>query len=215
MSLKLPTRTSAVAARNAPRQTSPVVSRDEADLAVQLIVGLYEPLKDLGQELFDFAISSRQSACAIVQIGWAMAKVELEAGSREWYFKAWIPEMKAAKDGVKLDEKTPEGRPVKLGRAERDVLIATLAPVFNAPTQESEKVVARAIVGKHGLHIRTSLRFLEFIAGEEGYGQFKAQLEEARRDEAAAFAAGAAAPDATESDEDEVAEEVEQAEQAS
>ncbi len=203
MSLTLPTRNSAVAPRQAPRQTTPVVSRDEADLAVQLIVGLYEPLKDHGQKLFDFAISSRQSAFAIVQIGWAMAKVELEAGSREWYFQSWIPEMKAAKEGVALDKKTPEGRPVKLGRGERDVLIETLAPVFNAPTQETEKTVARAIIGKHGLHIRTSLQILELIAGEEGYAQFKADLEEARRAEAAAIAAGTAAPEPAESDEDE------------
>jgi hypothetical protein len=208
MSLILPTRTSAVAPRNAPRPSTPVVSRDEVDLAVQLIVGLYEPLKERGQELFDFAVSSRQSAFAIVQIGWAFAKVELEAGSREWYFKSWLPEMKAAKNSVKLEEKTPEGRHVKLGRGERDVLIETLAPVFNAPTQESQAGVAKAIIGKHGLHIRTSLRLLEMIAGEEGYTSFKAQLEEARRAEVAAIAAVAAAP---ETDKVEVEEAVEEA----
>ena len=201
MALKLPTRTTAVAARNAPRLSVPVVSRDEVDIAVQLVVGLYEPLQAHGQILFDFSVATRRNAYAIVQIAWAMAKVELDAGSREWYFKAWLPEMKAAKDGTQLDAKTPEGRSVKLGYAQRDVVIATLLPVFNPGSEESENGVAKAIIGKHGVGIRTSLRILKLVAGEEGYTSFKAQLEEARREEAAAIAAGAAAPDAEECEE--------------
>ena len=154
MALKLPTRTTAVAARNAPRLSVPVVSRDEVDIAVQLVVGLYEPLQAHGQILFDFSVATRRNAYAIVQIAWAMAKVELEAGSREWYFKAWLPEMKAAKDGTQLDAKTPEGRSVKLGcptgRRDRNLRRSS------TPTQESRRCCARSSGSTAG--DRTSLR---------------------------------------------------------
>ncbi|MFA4845281.1 MAG: hypothetical protein WC654_01850 [Patescibacteria group bacterium] len=203
--LKLPTREGS-APRSAPRPqrpSVPTVSKAEVELAVELLTGMYAPLAPHAEALLAFALESRQSAHAIVQISWVIAKIELTAGSETWYHREWKPAIAEAKSGEAMDTKTPEGRPVRLGRGERDVLIATISPIFKAPegNLEAEKAVASTVIGKFGSAIRTSLRIIELVAGEEGYTSFKVQLEEARRDEAAAIAAGTAKPDVEAADE--------------
>ncbi|MBI4437405.1 hypothetical protein HY631_00430 [Candidatus Uhrbacteria bacterium] len=195
------------APRSAPRpQFPPVpsVTRDEVGLAIKLVTGMYEPLEPHAEALLAFALESRQSAHAIVQIAWVIAKIELTEGSTAWYHKDWLPAMAQAKRGEKMGKRTPEGRAIRLCRGERDVLIATIAPVFNAPAHndEAKEAVARAVIGRFGHATRTSLRIIELVAGEEGYAAFKAELGVARRKDDAVIADGTAKLDVEESGED-------------
>lgn len=220
-----------------PKYVAPAVTVDEVDIALDLIINKYKdendvnPLAPHADTLREFVLESRQSAYAIVQIGWAMAEVENQIGDRKWFNNVWVPAMaNANKDGEALPESTREGDPRRASHTERNLIVKAIGPIF---VQEKDcsrwlgDLITRAVIGAYFdekklvwtcVGVRVSLKIVELLAGEKAMEGFKAVLKEAfkkdqefikgkkeekRRAEAAAIAAGAAAPEATESDEDE------------
>ena len=193
--------------------TAPAVTVEEVENAIDLLVWKYDvdgtrPLETKRDELLAFAMKSRRSAHAIVQMGWAMAETAKATPiGRTWFFQEWMPAMKERHaEGTPMDENVPEGTSIRLGRVGRDAVIASLSPVFGANlTDEARKVVESAIIGKKGTALLTSKVVLIAIHGEEVINGWWAQLRQADR------AANAETDADTESeDEVEVDEEAEQ-----
>lgn len=206
-----------------PVRHCPVVTVDEVDLAVELITGKYEALAPHADDLRAFVLESRQSAYAIVQMGWAMAEVEREIGDRPWFFETWRPAMTSAhKEGEALSESTPEGRPQRMGPSERLLLVQAVGPMFVEEKMCSARLgdtIMRAVVGgfvKKGTErtiwthyaTRTSLKIIELLVGEEAIKTFRAQLKEAYAKDEEARRAEAAEEAAAEQVEEPAAEEV-------
>lgn len=165
----------------------PHVTVEEVENAIDLLVWKYDvdgtrPLETKRDELLAFAMKSRRSAHAVVQLGWAMAETaKATFAGRTWFFNEWLPAMKERHaDGTAMSEETPEGTSIRLGRIGRDAVIAALSPVFGANlTDEARKVVEFAIIGKKGTALLTSKVVLIAIHGEEVINTWWAQVRDA------------------------------------
>lgn len=207
IALKARSREGEITRTHRPERKSPVVTVDEVDLALDLLTHKYADLAPHADSLREFVFGSRSSAYAIVQMGWAMAKVEKNIGKKQWFSDAWQPDMaKARQEGEALHESTPEGRPWRLGPSERDLLVQAIGPMFVEERLCSERLgdtIYRAVVGgfvKKGtdrtiwtfVGVRVSLKILELLMGEDAIKAFKAQLDEARKQDEEARRAEAA-----------------------
>lgn len=161
---------------------APAVMVEEVENAIDLLVWKYDvdgtrPLESKRDELLALVMRSRRSAHATVQLGWAMAETaKATFAGRTWFFQEWMPAMKARhEEGTAMDENTPEGTSIKLGRVGRDAVIASLSPVFGANlSDDARKVVERAIIGKKGTALLTAKFFLAAIHGDEVINGVKA-----------------------------------------
>ncbi len=183
----------------------PNVRKDEVAIAAG-ILGNYEidgnqAITDEQIEVLEaFALTSRNNAYALVQIAWAFATVEKDHfGEKRWFFDSWMPEMKGAQENGEQMAETEQGVRVRLNRAERNVLIRSIGPMFGTGLSDAlVDAVCAAIVGKCGTHIAMSLEILRVLNGLDSINQVVKVIK--------AEAAASPAPEAAEEESDDSAE---------